>query len=650
MLRMNSWHRSGFGLWLLFLFPVLVAAQGLPPKKDFKPDPKTVQRFGPAYKYPQHGWTVLHIEGAPYERGYQHGLLLAQDIQAYVKMLSGHFGGKDPAKGWENTRRLVNALFLRKYDVEYLEEMKGIADGAAVGGATVEGRAVDFLDIVTINSAVELDFLDAGLQAAGTGLEHKDFDRPLYGEKAKQPHHCSAFVATGPATKDGKIVFGHITMWDLNQAPYFNVWLDIKPSKGHRVMMQTYPGGIQSGMDYYQNDTGLLICETTISQTRFDQDGMALASRIRKAIQYGDSIDTAVALLKEKNNGLYSNEWLLADAKTNEIAMFELGTHQSRLRRSGNKDWLGDAEGFYWGCNNTKDFAIRLETIPSAHGRPEVVVYTPSGRDITWLKVYRQHKGQIDENFAYKAFTHPGLALYGSLDAKFTTTEMAKEFKSWAIFGPPQLSAQPGQPVEGDQPNGEVRKLGRHPWTVLSGKAPEGGEAVAEKNVPAKAEKPAWRGTLMPKNEADIWLAVAFAEYERIVAQEKHLTSLRSDGKLTDEDKATLKDMVEKHRQGYEQAVKRWGQDVPLAETKMVWDRNEWYTIAASKGVLLLADLRQEMGAEAFDRFMVEFGKQHGGQYVVTADFIAAAEKCHAKSLATFFEPRLKKTGLVAAN
>ena len=117
--------------------------------------------------------------------------------------------------------------------------------------------------------------------------------------------------------------------------------------------MQTYAGGIMSGMDYYLNDAGLIVAETTITQTRFDINGQALASRIRKALQYTDSIDGVVNTLKASNNGMYSNEWLIADTKTNEIAMFELGTHQNRLWRSSRNEWFGGTEGFYWGCNNT---------------------------------------------------------------------------------------------------------------------------------------------------------------------------------------------------------------------------------------------------------------------------------------------------------
>src|SRR5262249_46756223 len=156
---------------------------------------------------------------------------------------------------------------------------------------------------------------------------------------------------------------------------FFNVWLDIKPDKGNRVVMQSYPGGIMSGLDYYMNDRGLVVAETTISQTKFDVTGTPLATRIRRVFQYSDHIDGAVAILQDGNKGFHSNEWLLADTKTNEIAMFELGTHKSRLWRSSKEEWYGGTPGFYWGCNNPKDIDVRLETVASTEGRPEILVF-----------------------------------------------------------------------------------------------------------------------------------------------------------------------------------------------------------------------------------------------------------------------------------
>src|SRR5204863_4802128 len=119
--------------------------------------------------------------------------------------------------------------------------------------------------------------------------------------------------------------------------------------------------------------------------TQFDIKGMALASRIRQALQYADSIEKAADILIKSNNGLYTNEWLMADVKTNEIAMLELGTSKTRLSRSSRNEWFGNTPGFYWGCNNTKNRSVRLDTIASLRDRPFNVVFAPSDRDKTWV-------------------------------------------------------------------------------------------------------------------------------------------------------------------------------------------------------------------------------------------------------------------------
>src|SRR5690242_18697028 len=106
---------------------------------DFKPDPRSVQRYGPAYRYPQAGWVVLHIEGEPYDRGYQHGRLMAPELVSFIRCSASLVSSTAPSDGWRSIRTLVNALFVRRYAKEYLEEMKGIADGANAVGARYEG-------------------------------------------------------------------------------------------------------------------------------------------------------------------------------------------------------------------------------------------------------------------------------------------------------------------------------------------------------------------------------------------------------------------------------------------------------------------------------------------------------------------------------
>src|ERR1700680_5072363 len=102
--------------------------------EDYRPDPAAVQRYGPAYRFPQAGWIVLHIEGEPYERGYQHGRLLAQEIAAHLRCFATVQGPHAPTEAWQSTRKLASSLFLCRMAPEFLEEMKGIAEGASAAG------------------------------------------------------------------------------------------------------------------------------------------------------------------------------------------------------------------------------------------------------------------------------------------------------------------------------------------------------------------------------------------------------------------------------------------------------------------------------------------------------------------------------------
>src|SRR5262249_51151469 len=135
--------------------------------------------------------------------------------------------------------------------------------------------------------------------------------------------------------------------------------------------------------------------------------------------------------------GLYTNEWLFADIKTNEIAMFELGTDKSRMWRSSKNEWVAGTAGFYWGCNNVKDVDVFKETVADLGAKPANLVLRPKIRDEAWLKLFNMRRGKIDEAFGFEAFSTPPLVGFPSCDAKFTTASMAKDLKTWAVFGPP---------------------------------------------------------------------------------------------------------------------------------------------------------------------------------------------------------------------
>jgi hypothetical protein len=566
------------------------------------PVPSAVATYGPAYRYPVGGWIYVHLEGQPYERGYQHGHLMAKEIPQYMERCAADLDPKGKNKSWGLARTTATALFLRGFDREILEEMKGIADGASDAGARWEGRPIDLTDILVVNTTVELGELSSAIAVTPSGLEGLRLVAPNYLNRKRGAalDHCSAFAATGPATRDGRMIIGHTTWWPLTLAEQTNVMLDIKPATGHRVLMQSYPGGIESGTDWYQNDAGVVLTETTINQSPFNVNGTPIAYRARKAIQYGDNIDKVVEILSTNNNGLYTNEWLLGDAKNNEIALFELGTYKTRLYRSSKNDWFGGTEGFYWGDNNAKDLSVRLEEHPDPNGAPAYVPYVPSNRDSKWQALYAEYKGKIDEQFGFMAFHTAPLVSATAMDAKVVTADMASRMMVWAEFGKPNQRER--LPSRGDQDeypaNAGLYTSGYR--LISTGPIP----AAPTENTRTLLEDPPqqnysdrlWNGWVLPASDADIWFASGSATY------------------FSDLDSRDLPNAMAAH----------WAKYRALSIVPNPTPRQR-FELETQKGALFLDQLRRNVGNDRFFKLMADFFAAHRAQAVAAQSFLDAA-------------------------
>jgi len=578
---------------------------------DEWPAREAVQTFGPAYRYPASGWIYLHIEGKPYERGYQHGYLMAREIPEYLERCAHLLGGKAEHRTWEQFRTAASALFLRGFDREILEEMRGIADGANAHGAKWQDRKLDLTDIVVANTTVEMGELSEAVNVTPSGLEGLRLGPPDYARQQKKDtpaDHCSAFAATGPATRDGKMIVGHVTWWPLTLAEQTNVMLDIQPDTGHRMLIQSYPGGIESGTDWYQNDAGVILTETTIRQTSFRLEGTPVAFRARRAIQYGGTIDEVVRELGTRNNGLYSNEWIIGDGKNNEIAMYELGTNHTRLWRSSKNEWFGDTPGFYWGDNNAKDLTINLEYQPDPNGAPAYVPYYPAIRDLAWQDLYRKHKGQIDEQFGFLAFRTPPLIASATIDAKIATADMANHLMVWAEIGRPNQTAwTPGGeagPNRGLYPAG-YRLFHAQPSETLQAAIAENEKARLTSGDDDKkpAEKPQtgsykdrlWKGWVLPASDADTWFVAGSAAYYDLLQSED------------------LEEAIEAQRIRY-RGLKL---APPNGENRVRLER--------AKGVLFLDALRRKMGDDAFLKLMTGYFAENTTKTVTAQSFLEKA-------------------------
>lgn len=141
----------------------------------------------------KNGWTFVHLQGTPHQIGYQNGYLLAPEIADAVKVVQLETL-HDSQKEWSFFRDAAQNMMWPHIEQEYRDEMQGIADGA-----TAHGQKIDVWDVVALNAAEEW------------GYYVKEYDKQ-HGIKtamASVPEHCSAFVATGSYTKDGKVVIAH---------------------------------------------------------------------------------------------------------------------------------------------------------------------------------------------------------------------------------------------------------------------------------------------------------------------------------------------------------------------------------------------------------------------------------------------------------
>ncbi len=567
-----------------------------------------VRTFGPAYRYPAAGWIYLHIEGKPYDRGYQHGYLMAKEIPEYLTRCAIELGGKTDENTWNTYRTTANALFLRGFDHEILEEMRGIADGANAAGARFLSRKLDLVDIALANTTVELGELESALRVTPTGLEGNRFNPPPYASgHSSSADHCSAFAATGAATHDGKMVIGHVTWWPQTLSEQTNVMLDIKPETGHRMLIQSYPGGIESGTDWYQNDAGVVLTETTIDQSPFNLQGTPVAFRARMAIQYGGNIDEVVQQLGARNNGLYTNEWIIGDAKDNEIAMYELGTNHTKLWRSSKNEWFGNTPGFYWGNNNAKDLAINLEYMPDPHGAPGYIPYVPGTRDLAWMELYKTYKGQIDEQFGFKAFDSAPLIAASTMDAKVVTGDMANHMMVWAEFGRPNESVAPARDSNYGLFPGGYHLFDAQPSEALSASVTanevsrlksENTESHPRRTGAVSWQDRAdqlWKGWLLPASDADTWFVAGSAEYYRVLQS-------------ADVDQAI-------NAQKIRYRGLKLSPDTPMNH----------FRLEATAGVLFLDSLRRKMGDEAFLKLMNGYFGANTTRTVTAQSFLDAA-------------------------
>ncbi len=415
---------------------LLIASAGRVP---VAPDPELMNG---ASREDHAGWVIAHLKGTPTQIGYQHGYLLGpeiNDVLAGIKLSISHAEKGDAKSNYEFDKVTAHAVCWGGVPQELREEIAGIARGVRD-----RGYHVDTDDILLINAGADLGYYTDEL------LNRRKKGAPV----SHAGDHCSAFVATGSATKDGKIVMGHNCWTDYLNGERANSILDITPLNGNRILMDSTPGIVDSGDDFGINSAGILLTETTISEFHgFDEKGIPEFVRMREAMQYANSIEDVARIFRTQNNGAYANMWLIGDVKTNEIAKLELGLKYTPLTKS--------KDGVFYSANYPEDPKLSAEECATDTKLGENPC---ADRKKRWEVLVNETKGKIDAKVG-KAFlsdhfdqvhakSGPSLSCLcghgendarpnygggdnGATSGKVVTSDMANHLEFWARMGHP---------------------------------------------------------------------------------------------------------------------------------------------------------------------------------------------------------------------
>lgn len=287
----------------------------------------------------QEGWKILELHGNPYDRGFAHGFMLHKELAVVLKkfpFIVNHEIEVSYRKYLATCKRIITPL-VKTHAPEIYQELHGISKGAQMAGQEISVHT-----LIAWNSLMSM---------------YNYFNYDFTAKQSTKSQHCSAFLAVGKATKNGKIVMAHNSHSDMVSGSFFNIIIYMTPKDGFPFCMQTAPGYVASGTDWFLCKSGMIGCETTIGdinyQPNFKDGHLPYFCRIRQAMQYGKNLNDYTRIMTTHNAGDYAGSWLFGDTKTNEIMLCEIGLNIQNVQRT--------KDGIFYGMNSAMSFELRSQ-------------------------------------------------------------------------------------------------------------------------------------------------------------------------------------------------------------------------------------------------------------------------------------------------
>lgn len=327
--------------------------------------------LGRAWKKRIGGNIVLFVTGTPYEMGYQHGVLLRDEIKSGVVP---HFA--DPILGVREHRakpawlKKLILMFLqwsvyapieRNSPRHYLEEIKGIADGAGM----------DYRELFIANMKSDLSM------AMLPGVIFK---------KAKElglQAECSDFAASGGFTTDGKLIIGRNTdysgigRWMKHQTIFV-----AKPVEGYAYVRVETAGIIKCNSA--MNEKGITVGGHFMAYEGADPAGVSFTFLEHEIMRRASTLDEAVSIVKNNRRG-GAFGLMIGDGGSGQAAIVE-----ATLSRIGVKKMNGETLVL-------TNHALTDELKPfDIIARNNIIMRDCLGRYLRLQALLKENRGRID--------------------------------------------------------------------------------------------------------------------------------------------------------------------------------------------------------------------------------------------------------------
>ncbi|MCD6569745.1 MAG: hypothetical protein J7L53_03485 [Deltaproteobacteria bacterium] len=384
--------------------------------------------FGDAWMEKRGDLYFLHLKGSPYEVGYQHGVLMRDEIKqgvvkAYADPINAGRGGFS-LMAWALGKYLewkVYRPFEKAQPKDILEELKGIADGSGVPYKTIfkanHDAGVHMVMMPVLVKSNIKKFTKSGIEVSA----------------------CSTFVVTKEASLNGKTIVGRNTDYHgLEGWPKYQTVSFVEPRQGYKYVELGTAGILMwtPGM----NEKGIVLCQHMMFYDDVTPNGWSIPAFTDEILRKADSIDSAIEIVQNNPRGV-SCGFVIIDGKTKDTVALEVSTGSVAIRPLED-GMLAMTNMAILKEKQKIDFVVKYHL---NEGCP--------GRYFRLMQLIKENYGKIDPSLAaefmgdhIRITTNTERTTYGILGVTYNVNSAVfspEDLKLWVAAGPAPVCNNP---------------------------------------------------------------------------------------------------------------------------------------------------------------------------------------------------------------